>query len=77
MDTRNVFFYIYSVAQRSHSYFSRLPALSCKLRILLLFPLKVDPLNLESQNQAKNIFLGFKSIPHLNLRQSGPEVPEL
>ena len=41
------------------------------------FSLKVDPLNLESQNQAKNIFCGFPELPNQNLRQIGPRVPEL
>ena len=36
--------------------------------------LKVDPLYLESQNQAKNIHGG---LPNQNLRQIGQGVPEL
>ena len=33
---------------RTHSYFRRLPALGLKLRFKLFFPIKMDPLNLES-----------------------------
>ena len=38
-------------------YSRRLPALGLKLRFQLVFPLKVDPLNVESQNQVKKIFV--------------------
>ena len=44
-----------SVAYVAYSYLSRLPAFGRKLRFDLFFPTKVDPLNLESQNQAQNI----------------------
>ena len=40
-----------SVAQASHNYFHRLLDFGLKLRF--------DPLNLKSQNQAKNIPMGF------------------
>ena len=43
------------VAKVTHSYFRRLPELDLKLRFCLVFPIKVDPLNLESQNQTKKI----------------------
>ena len=38
-----------------------------------IFPIRVDPLKLESQNQAKNI----PEFPNQNLRPIGPGVPEL
>ena len=38
-----------------------------------MFAIKVDPLNLESQNRAKNI----PEFPNQNLRQIGLGVPEL
>ena len=38
-----------------------------------IFPIRVDPLKLESQNQAKNI----PEFPKQNLRPIGPGVPEL
>ena len=44
-----------SFPQVTHSYTRRLPALDRKLRFLLFFPIKVDPLNLDSENQLKNI----------------------
>ena len=44
----------------THSYARRLPVLGLKLRF---FPIKVDPLNLESQNQAKNICVVLPSSP--------------
>ena len=47
-----------SVAQASHNYFHRLPDFGLKLRF--------DPLNLKSQNQAKNIPMGF---PNQKMRQ--------
>ena len=56
------------VAQGTNSYSCRLPALCQKL---LFFPLTVDPLNWESQNQAKNIPVVLPSSPIKNLRQIG------
>ena len=43
-----------SVAQVTHSYSRCLPAL-CKFTGKQNFAIKVDPLNLDSQNQTKNI----------------------
>ena len=42
-----------------------------------IFAIKVDPLNLESQNQAKNIPIAAPRFPNQTLRQIGPGVPEL
>ena len=42
-----------------------------------IFVIKVDPLNLESQNQAKNIPIAAPEFPNQTLRQIGPEVSEL
>ena len=47
-------------AQGIHCQSHRLPALCLKLRFYLFFPLKVDPLSLESQNQ---IFLWISRVP--------------
>ena len=52
-----------SVAQGTHSYSRCLPARGRKLRFSLFFPIKVDPINLESQNQAKNIPVVLPSSP--------------
>ena len=41
-----------NVAQVSHGYSRRLPALGCKLRFYLFFLIKVDLLNLKSQNHS-------------------------
>ena len=51
----------FSVAQATHNYARRLPALGLKLR--LFFPIKVNPLNLESQNRFKNISV-ISRVPH-------------
>ena len=43
-----------------------------------IFAIKVDPLNLESQKQAKNIPVSLPSSQiNQNLRQIGPGVPDL
>ena len=44
-----------SDAQVTHNYSPHLPALCRKLWFKLFFPVKGDPMILESQNQAKNI----------------------
>ena len=44
-----------SVVHVTHSYFRRLPARGLKLRFEPFFPLQINPLNLESQIQTKNI----------------------
>ena len=51
----------------------RLPALGRKLWFQLFFPIKVYPLNLESQNQAENI----SEFPNQILRQIGWRFHEL
>ena len=51
----------FSVAQATHNYARRLPALGLKLR--LFFPIKVNPLNLESQPRFKNISV-ISRVPH-------------
>ena len=45
-----------SVAQVTHIYSRRLPALGRKLRFQLFFLIKVDPINLELLNQVKPCF---------------------
>ena len=50
-----------SAAQVTHSYSHRLPALELFYR--KIFAIKVDPLNLEPLNQAKNIPVSFPSSP--------------
>ena len=50
-----------SVSLASHSYYCRLPALGLILRFKLFFPIKLG-LNLESQNQAKNIPLVLRVL---------------
>ena len=52
-----------SVTRGNHRYSRSLPALGRKLRFGLFFSIKVDPLNLESLNQAKNIPVGLASSP--------------
>ena len=52
----------FSVAQATHNFARRLPALGLKLR--LFFPIKVNPLNLESQNQFIRTFPWFSRVPH-------------
>ena len=52
-----------SVTRGNHRYSRSLPALGRKLRFGLFFSIKVDPLNLESLNQAKNIPVGLPSSP--------------
>jgi len=42
-----------------------------------IFVIKVDPLNLEFQNQAKNIPIAAPGFHNQTLRQIGPGVPEL
>ena len=49
-----------SVAQVTHSFSRRLPAIGLKLRFKQFFPIKVDQLNL---NQAKNISMVLLSSP--------------
>ena len=48
-----------SVAQITHSYSRRLPALGCKLRLLLFFPI-YNSTQLESQNLTKNMPVGLQ-----------------
>jgi len=38
----------------------------------MIFPIQVNPLNLESQNQANNLFRGSPDFPNQNLSQIGP-----
>ena len=52
-----------SVSQGFHSHTRRFPALGLKLWFYLFFPLKVDPLNLKSQNQAENIAVVLPNSP--------------
>ena len=55
----------------------RLPALELILPGNYIFAIEVDLLNIEFQNQTKNISVVLPSSPIKNLRQIGPEVPEL
>ena len=64
-----------SVAKGTQSYFRRLPTLCRKLRFSLFFSFK-DPINLESQNQAKNIPVGLPSS-NQNLSKIGQDVLKL
>ena len=57
------------MAQRSHSLSHRLPALVVNYDFSI-FPGYVDPIYLESQNQAKNIPVGLTSSPIKNWGQS-------
>ena len=50
-----------SIAQDTHSYSRRLPALGRILICYLVFPLKVNPLNLKAKNYAQNIPVGLLS----------------
>ena len=59
----------------TQSYFRRLPTLCRKLRFSLFFSFK-DPINLESQNQAKNIPVGLPSS-NQNLSKIGQDVLKL
>ena len=43
----------------------------------LIIAIKVDPLNLESQNRAKNIPVGPSCFPNGNLKLIGPGVSKL
>ncbi len=43
----------------------------------LNFAIKVDPLNLESQNQTKNIPVVLPRFPNQNLRQIGPAIGDI
>ena len=52
-----------SAAQVTHSYFYRLPALKRFYWETKFSPINVDPPNLESQNQTKNISVGLPSSP--------------
>ena len=42
-----------------------------------MFPIQVNPLNLEFPNQIKIHYCGLTEFPDQNLRQIGPEVPEI
>ena len=57
----------FSVAQATHNYARRLPAVGLKLR--LFFPIKVNPLNLESQNQFKNMSVILPSSSPIKIGQ--------
>ena len=50
-----------NAAKVTKSYSRRLPALKRFYRGTKFFTIKVDPVNLESQNQAKNIPMGLLS----------------
>ena len=58
-------------AQGSHSDSHWLPAPCHKSRFYLFFPVKVDPLNLQSQNQVKTHSRGSPEFFNQNLRPIG------
>ena len=62
------------IALGTNSYSCCLPALCRKLRLCLFFPIKVDPLNLESQNQTEKILMVLLSSPIKIWDKSVPEL---